>query len=613
MLLAGSALLLSAQPPSFNDKLYPVLEKAGCRNCHNVEGVASATRLHFPLPDASRERIDAFGKSLVELVDRQDPAKSLLLLKPTLRIPHTGGERIRKGSAEETVLKTWIAYLADLSGSELTAALRYRQAEAGGYGVAAKVVLRRLTSSQYNNTVRDLLKDNSDPAGRFPPEDYVNGFKNQYEALSVSPILADAYSRAAERLAANAFRRGDSRSLIPCKPVSEDDPACRTRFIETFGRRAFRRPLETQEVALLTTVFKGEKTFLSGAQAVIETVLQSPTFLFWLEETPNPKWKAYAKASRLSYFLWDTAPDDALLDSAASGELNTAEGTERIARRMLQDARARDGVDEFVSEWLRFDRVMTASRERRLYPLFSRELAKSMTEEARRFLGDLVWNNRSFMDAFTARHSFINSDLAAVYKTPPPARDFDRVEFSPESERAGLLGQALFLTLSSKPDETAPTGRGLFVREQFLCQQVPPPPPGVDTNLPPIEEAKPVTNRERLAMHANNQMCAGCHNLTDPIGFGFEKFDAIGMRREKLKLLFYPNLTGAAARRAKPKEVELELDTKGSVAGIQGPISRVPGIGRACWRKRRSVRNAWSSRSSGTWPDAWTLPRTGRC
>jgi len=144
------------------------------------------------------------------------------------------------------------------------------------------------------------------------------------------------------------------------------------------------------------------------------------------------------------------------------------------------------------------------------------------------------------------------------------------VEFPPESERSGLLGQALFLTLSSKPDETAPTGRGLFVREQFLCQQVPPPPPGVDTNLPPVEESKPVTNRERLAMHAGNQMCAGCHNLIDPIGFGFEKFDAIGMRREKHKLLFYPQLTGVAARKAKPKEVELELDTKGRVAGIQG-------------------------------------------
>src|SRR5207247_1575759 len=115
---------------------------------------------------------------------------------------------------------------------------------------APNAVLRRLTHAQYNNTIRDLLKDTSDPASMFPPEDYVNGFKNQYEALSVSPILADAYSRAAERLAANAFRCGDSRGLIPCKPVSETDAACRTQFIRSFGRRAFRRPLDPGEIAV---------------------------------------------------------------------------------------------------------------------------------------------------------------------------------------------------------------------------------------------------------------------------------------------------------------------------------------------------------------------------
>ena len=568
--LAASALLLPGQQISFSDKIYPILEQAGCRNCHNVEGVASPTRLHFPDEDAAKARVEAFGKSLVELVDRQNPDNSILLMKPTQRVPHTGGERITKGSPEEATLKSWIGYLAKLSGPELTEALRYRQEEASGHGVAiAKVVLRRLTQSQYNNTVRDLLKDTSSPASQFPPEDFVNGFKNQYQALSVSPLLTEAYSRAAERLAANAFRRGDSRGLIPCKPASANDAACRTKFIQTFGRRAFRRPLDPEEIALYQTIFKGEKTFLAGAQAVIETMLQSPSFIFWLEETPNPKWKPYARASRLAYFIWDTEPDDALLESAAKGDLNTPEGLERVTRRLLDDPKAKDGVDEFVSEWLRFDRVMTASRERRIYPLFSRELAKSMTEEAKRFVGDLVWNDRNFMDVFTAKYSFINSDLAAVYKMPPPARDFQRVEFPPDAERAGLLGQALFLTLSSKPDETAPTGRGLFIREQFLCQQVPPPPPGVDTNLPPVEESKPVTNRERLAMHANVKMCAGCHNLIDPIGFGFEKFDAIGMRREKHKLLFYPNVGGVAGRRAKPKEIELELDTKGSVAGLQ--------------------------------------------
>ena len=564
----AAASLASARPAAFSDKIYPILEKAGCRNCHNPEGVASATRLHFPPEDAEKGRVEAFGRSLVELVDRETPAKSLLLVKPTQRIPHTGGERIRKGSEEETALTSWIGFLARMSGPELAEAREYRRREAGGYGSAPQVVLRRLTHRQYDNTIRDLLKDLSSPAEQFPPEDFVNGFKNQYQALSVSPILAEAYGRAAERLAANAFRRGDSRGLIPCKPASETDAACAGQFIRTFGLKAFRRPLESEEQTRYLAIFRSEKSFVAGAQAVIETMLQSPAFLFWLEETPNPKWKPYAQACRLSYFLWDSTPDDALLASAGRGELNTPDGIERTARRMLNDPKARDGVDEFVAEWLRFDRVLTASRERRLYPLFNRELALSMTEEARRFIGDLVWNDRNFMQAFTAPYSFINSDLAAVYKLPPPPRDFQRVEFAPESERAGLLGQALFLTLSSKPDETAPTGRGLFVREQFLCQQVPPPPPGVDTNLPPVEESKPVTNRERLAMHTTNQMCAGCHNLIDPIGFGLEKFDAIGARREKHKLLFYPNLTGVAARRSKPKEVDLELDTKGWVAGL---------------------------------------------
>src|SRR5438477_12836728 len=163
LLFVVSAPLLSCQDFSFSAKLYPILEQAGCRNCHNVEGVASPTRLHFPDEDASKTRIEAFGKSLVEFVDRQNPANSILLLKPTLRIPHTGGERIPKSSPEEAALKSWIGYLAKLTGPELTQALKYREEEAGSHGVAPKVVLRRLTHSQYNNTVRDLLKDTSNP------------------------------------------------------------------------------------------------------------------------------------------------------------------------------------------------------------------------------------------------------------------------------------------------------------------------------------------------------------------------------------------------------------------------------------------------------------------
>jgi hypothetical protein len=553
---------------TFVSTLYPIMERAGCRNCHNVDGVASATRLHFPDEDAPLSRVEVFGRSLVDLVSPQDPEQSLLFLKPTARVAHTGGQRIKPGSPEEAVLKQWIDYLANMSGPELEAARRYKQEEAVGGGKAPVVVLRRLTNSQYNNTIRDLLKDTSNPASDFPPEDFVNGFKDQYEALSVTPLLAEAYGNAAEKLAADAFLRGDFHGLIPCKPASDNDAACRTKFIKTFGRRAFRRPLEPEEVARYTSVFRSEKPFLKGAQTVIEAMLQSPDFIFWLDETPNPKWKPYATASFLSYSLWNTMPDDAVLDAVARGELNTAAGIEQIAREMLADPRAKDGLDSFVSEWLRFDRVFTAARERRVYPLFNADLAAAMTEEARHFVGDLVWNDRNFMQVYTANWGFPNSSLAAIYKVPPPAHDWDRVIFPADSERAGLLGQALFLTLTSKPDETAPTGRGLFVREQFLCQEVPPPPPNVDTNLPPFDESKPLNNRQRMSSHATNPVCASCHNLMDPIGFGLEKYDAIGERREQQKLLFFPAGHGVAARRAKPKEVLLGVDTNARVAGI---------------------------------------------
>jgi hypothetical protein len=143
----------------------------------------------------------------------------------------------------------------------------------------------------------------------------------------------------------------------------------------------------------------------------------------------------------------------------------------------------------------------------------------------------------------------------------------ERVQFPPESERAGLPGQALFLALSAKPDDTSLTGRGLFVREQFLCQHVPPPPATVNTNLPPSTEEHPQTNRERMVDHVNNPSCATCHNLIDPIGWGLEKFDAVGARRDKYTLLFRTAYHGEGKRQP-PKSVELALDTKGWIAGI---------------------------------------------
>ncbi len=539
----GAVAAIAADAP-FSKSLYPVFEEAGCRGCHVPDGVASATRLHFPEPDAPAPRIEAFGQSLVVLTDQKTPENSLLLRKPTARVAHAGGQRIKPGSPEEAALRAWIDRLAQLKGDDLARARAYREDEGAAL---PHVALRRLTHSQYNNTVRDLLGDRSLPANQFPPEDFVNGFKNQYAAENLSPLLEDAYSAAAEKVAARALRKEWGRPFR----VSE------------FGAKAFRRPLDDAELRRYEALLQK-----GGAQLVVEAMLQSPNFLFRIEETNNPKWRPYAAAGRLSYALWDSMPDDALFAAAARGDLNTPAGIETAARRMLDDPKARQALDEFVSQWLRFDRVLTATKERRAFPNFTPDTAIAMAQEARRFVSDLVWNDRNFTQLFTAPYGFPNGDLARIYSVEPPANDFERVAFPANSDRAGLLGQALFLTLTAKPDDTSPTARGLFVREQFLCQHVADPPPGVNTNLPPVTEAKPMTNRDRLASHTTEKMCAGCHNLVDPIGFGFEKFDAIGQRREKLKLTFGQTFGEAKRADQKISTVDVELDTTGQVAGI---------------------------------------------
>jgi hypothetical protein len=567
LLFCGCTLL--AQGSNFRTTLYPILEKASCRACHNPEGVASATRLHFPESDAPASKIDAFGNSLVVLINRDKPEESLLLKKPTARMPHTGGERIERGSPEEAVLKAWIAHLSQLSGSELAAALKYRELENAGSGAAPQdAELRRLTHSQYNHTVRDLLGDQSSPATQFPPEDFINGFRNQSRGQALSPLLVEAYSNAAEKLASSAFRGGDTHGLIPCKP----SVPCRARFVREFGQKAFRRPLDAGEQRRYEALLAQGTDFIKGAQLVVEAMLQSPNFLFWLDITTDPKLKPWATASRLSYSLWDTMPDAELFAAAQRGELATPAALEKQARRLLADPRAHEALDEFVSQWLRFDRLMTASKDRRKFPYFTRETANAMTTEARTFASDLVWNDGDFMTLFTANYGYVSPELARIYGVAAPTKDFDRVPFPADSERAGILGQGLFLALTAKPEDSSPTARGLFVREQFLCQHVPDPPPGVNTNLPPVTEAKPQTNRDRMSEHTTNSSCAGCHKLMDGVGFGLEKFDAIGSKREQLVLEFRikhkDEEEEEEGKQVPKKTITLPLNTAAYVAGI---------------------------------------------
>jgi hypothetical protein len=576
-LAACAAAWLSAAPAGdnarFSRDVYPILREANCRACHTTDGVASATRVHFPAESATDEVIESFGTSLRVVVDREDPARSLLLTKPTNRMQHTGGQLIVPGSAEEKVLAGWVNYLArvDLPPDPN----RGETAVPPG-----RPTIRRLTHSQYNNTVRDLLGDQTTPADRFPGEDYVNGFRNQALAQSISPVLAEAYSKAAEKLARSAFRNGDAQGLVPCKPAAAVDKLCAAKFVRAFGKKAFRRPLGDDEAESFARLLLAEAEdageFVAGVRIVVEAMLQSPDFLFVVEQGGENT--GYELAARLSYFLWDTMPDAELFRAASTGEILGEEGIDQQARRMLGDPRARQALDQFIAQWLRFDRVLGAIKDAVLYKEFTPQVSEALTEETRRFVHHLIWNDRDFMEFFTADYTFVNSFVAELYEIPQPQANFAMVSLPVESGRAGILGQGSFLTQTGKPDETSPTERGLFVREHFLCQHVPPPPPNAAASLPPLTmDSRPLTTRERLVeMHLKEESCQSCHRLVDPIGFGLEKYDTTGRKRDKQHITVEPNRY-ESKKGIKPKEYDLDIDTSASVAGIAGSEFSTPG------------------------------------
>jgi hypothetical protein len=577
------ALLICASPlvgeepvdeSFFAERVYPALHEAQCVRCHSDNGVASETALEFPRERAAIPEITAFGLSLADYIDRDRPAESLLLQKPTRRVKHTGGQRIKPGSAEEHLLAQWVTFVAGLSSDQLRAAQARAAAEMRR--PQRPSAIRRLTHSQYDNTIRDLFGDSYQLSSSFPKEDFISGFKNQAEGQGISPLQAEAYAQAAERLARAAFRGGDQRRLMPRPPKSPNDAACAEEFVRQLGLKCFRRPLGDDEVKTYANLLLAEaarsQDFFSGASLVVEALLQSPHFLFRVDR--GGEHAQYEMASRLSYFLWDTMPDAALLAAAASGELQTAQQIEATAQRMLDDPRAIAAFDEFLAQWLRFDRVLSATRDRRRFREYNAEVAAAMLEETRQLFRHLVWHDQNFLEFFTADYTFISSDLARLYGLPAPSEEFARVAYPPDSGRSGILGHGTFLVLTSKPAETSPTSRGLFIRNHFFGQEVPPPPPGVDTTLPAITENAPLTNRQRLDIHLNSEACAGCHRLIDPIGVAFEQYNAIGAFQPKMTLQF--SARGDEGRGRRPTMIELDLDTTGYIQGVENSEFKTP-------------------------------------
>ena len=271
-------------------------------------------------------------------------------------------------------------------------------------------------------------------------------------------------------------------------------------------------------------------------------------------------------------------PDRRLLDAAANGELRTAEGLERVARSMLEQPPARQAVDEFFAQWLRFDRVLGSVKDRRRYPEFTPELAAMMVQETRMLLDNLVWNDGNFMEAFTAEYSFLNSDLASLYGVPAPAGEFELVRFPAASRRSGLLGQASFLASNAGPVETSPTARGIFIREQLLCQHVPNPPPGVNTQVPEPTADRPLARRQRMQMHVGE---SDLLELSPPDGPDRLRPGKLRRRRPLARQRSDSSSRAPVRRGSADKRVELPIDGNGEIAGLTNSAFSEPrAIGR---------------------------------
>jgi hypothetical protein len=398
--------------------------------------------------------------------------------------------------------------------------------------------LRRLDQREYNNTVRDLLGDTSRPADKFP-SDRDTEFTFRHPGV-VSSQDYSTIQDAAEALAAAAEK--NVATLAPCAAgAAETD--CARAFASGFGLRAYRRPLVPREVDSLVQLYTEARaaspmvTYAGGIRAMIEGLLQSPAFIYHWESGPAApavegkvvRLDHYENASRLSYFIWGSMPDAPLFEAAAAQKLGTAAELETHARRLLADPRARETVSDFVEQWLGLDQVTDRPKDPKAYPEFKDDLKAAMVAEARTFVTNVVFDGDGKLGTLlTAGFSFVNQPLAPIYGiSGTQGVDLKQANLDP-NQRAGLLTQAAFLTVTGSTDGSHPVKRGKKIFERLLCGVLPPPPADVPEPKPASEGG---TTRERFAEHGMNACAISCHEYMDPVGFAFENYDGIGRWR----------------------------------------------------------------------------------
>ncbi|HET6881240.1 MAG TPA: DUF1592 domain-containing protein [Pirellulales bacterium] len=584
---------LSQRAGSFRQDVAPVLSKY-CFACHG-SGEATA--------DVA---FDQFASDAQIVESRGLWSKALKQLRADL-MPPLGEPRL--SSEEMARVESWIK----------TAVFQIDPQNPD----PGRVTVRRLNRVEYRNTIRDLLGVDYDTSGEFPADDTGYGFDNIGDVLTISPLLLEKYLAAAETI----VQRADEKRLLPAElsgageksapkeqagetpalqekagetpaPQAADGRQCASEVLTRFAASAFRRPPDAETVERLvrlamSTADEPGRDLKSGVKRAITAILASPRFLFREEATEpappgiHPLVDEWSLASRLSYFLWSTMPDEELFRLA--GEHKLRENLATQVRRMLADARSQEFIRQFTGQWLQArdidsvdinafaviagDRPADPEAERRrarLRELRSRpfesltaeekaevdaareafragrdrvrqfelngDLRRAMRNETEMLFAHVIHEDRSLLDLVNCDYSFLNERLAKHYGIEGvQGNEMRLVQLPPDSPRGGILTQGTVLAVTSNPDRTSPVKRGLFILDNVLGTPPPPPPP----NIPPLEEAakkvdgRSPTLREQLAVHRGEALCSSCHNRLDPLGLALEDFNALGMLRER--------------------------------------------------------------------------------
>jgi hypothetical protein len=408
--------------------------------------------------------------------------------------------------------------------------------------------VRLISAEQYRATVQDLFGVDIRVDGAFPLMQRRQGLLGLgAAAAAITPGALDEFDRVARSVARQVTDEAHRSTFMPCTPhlTTAADGACAKEFFARVGRLLYRRPLTPSEldlqVNLADATAREHGDFYAGLAYSLAGMLISPKFLYFTEVSePDPeqpgrlRLNAFAKATRLSLFLWNAPPDEALLEAAATGDIHRRAGLERQVERLLSSPRLERGVRAFFVDLLNFDKFATLAKDQVIYPDFTPAVARSAEEQALRLITDhLLVRKEDYRDLFTTSHTFVDATLGSFYGVSVSSpREWMPYDLD-HDDSAGLMTSLSFVAVNAHPGQSSPTRRGRAIREILLCQKIPDPPPNVNFTVFQDPNRQYKTARERLQAHATDPVCAGCHKLTDPMGLALENFDGAGKFRSR--------------------------------------------------------------------------------